>query len=93
MTTQALHLELVTDLTAARFLLALRRFMSLYGTPKYIRSDNGSNFVGAATEIRKMIKTWRGSQHNGSVIMKFCEEKLINWTFSKSLITELWRVW
>ena len=77
-------MDFVTDLTADRFLLALRRFMSLCGTPKYIRSDNDSNFVGAATEIRKMIKTWRDSQHNGSVIMKFCEEKLINWTFSSS---------
>ena len=42
LTTRAIHLELVTDLSTDAFLLSFRRFISLYGTPKKIRSDNGS---------------------------------------------------
>ena len=44
LTTRAIHLELVTNLTTDRFLMALRRFISIYGQPKVIRSDNGQNF-------------------------------------------------
>ena len=35
LTTRAIHLELVTDLTADRFLQTLRRFMSLWTTENY----------------------------------------------------------
>ena len=59
LTTRAVLVELVSDLTTDRFLLALRRFISIYGTPKRIISDNGSNFVGAARELTRMLNSWR----------------------------------
>ena len=39
------------DLTTDSFIMALRRFCGRRGNPKSIRSDNGSNFVGAEREI------------------------------------------
>ena len=56
--TRTVHVELVSDLSTSRFLMALRRFISLYGTPLFIRSDNGRNFVGAARELTAMLKRW-----------------------------------
>ena len=82
LTTRAVHLELVTDLSTDTFLLGFRRFISLYGTPKKVRTDNGRNFVGAAKEIRFMIKSWKEDQTERSKITEMCETKLIEWTFS-----------
>ena len=53
LTTRAVQVELATDLSTDTFLLAFRRFISLYGTPCEVRSDNGRNFIGAANEIKK----------------------------------------
>ena len=93
---RVLHLELVSDLTADRFLLSLRRFMSLYGTPKNLINDNGSNFVGAAREITRMLNSWRREMKQDSPVMKVCEIKLITWKFSThkaSIIMVLWKAW
>lgn len=46
--TKAVHIELVSDLSTASFLAALRRMCSRRGVPKKIYSDNGTNFVGAS---------------------------------------------
>lgn len=85
LTTRAVHVELVSDLTADRFLLALRRIMSIYGTPKKLRSDNGSNFVGAAREITRMLNSWRRNAKTSSPVLDFCEANLIEWSFSTPL--------
>ncbi|GFW84657.1 integrase catalytic domain-containing protein [Trichonephila clavipes] len=41
--TKAVHLELVSDLSTAAFLAALRRFIARRSCPSKIISDNGSN--------------------------------------------------
>lgn len=45
MTTKALYIELVSDLTAESFIAALRRFVARRGRVTDIYSDNGTNFV------------------------------------------------
>lgn len=55
MTVRAVHLELASDLSTDAFIICLRNFMNLRGVPKRIRSDNGTNFVGANREIRDEI--------------------------------------
>lgn len=54
--TKALHLELVGDCTADAFIAALRRFIARRGIPKNIYSDNGTNFVGAESKLKKLVK-------------------------------------
>lgn len=46
MVTKAIHIELVSDLSSASFIAALRRMAARRGSPKHIYSDNGTNFVG-----------------------------------------------
>ena len=50
--TKAVHLELCADLSTEEFLATLRRFCDRRGTPSVIRSDNGTNFVGAFNDVQ-----------------------------------------
>nr|CAI5820348.1 unnamed protein product [Callosobruchus analis] len=54
--TKAIHLELVTALTTASFMQALRRFAARRGKPSDIYSDQGTNFVGAKRELGQFLK-------------------------------------
>ena len=55
-TCQAVHLEIVNDLTVEYFLQAFRRFAGRRSLPRLLLSDNGSTFL-AATEELKMLFT------------------------------------
>ncbi|CAG9131206.1 unnamed protein product [Plutella xylostella] len=59
LTVKAVHLELVTDLSAKCFISALNRFVARRGKPSNIYSDNGTNFVGANHELRAFLKQCR----------------------------------
>ncbi|XP_018404101.1 PREDICTED: uncharacterized protein LOC108780784 [Cyphomyrmex costatus] len=54
--TKAVHLEAVTDLTTEAFLAALRRFTSRRGLCTTLYSDNATNFVGAARELKEIYQ-------------------------------------
>lgn len=55
MSTRAIHLEAVSDLTAKGFIAAFRRFVSRRGRCQDMYSDNGTNFVGADKELKEMF--------------------------------------
>ena len=52
--TRAVHIEVVSDQTTNSLVAALRRFISHKGLPSNIYSDNGSNFVGARSELHDL---------------------------------------
>lgn len=56
MATKAVHIELVSDLTTEAFIGALRRFIARRGICSEIYCDNGSNFIGAATQLTELYK-------------------------------------
>ncbi|XP_031359012.1 uncharacterized protein LOC116182608 [Photinus pyralis] len=45
--TKAVHLEVVSDLSAEAFIAAFRRFVARRGCVSHVYSDNATNFVGA----------------------------------------------
>jgi len=55
LSTKAIDLELVPDLTTEVYIGALRRFTARRGLCHNIYSDNGTNFVGAEKEIRRIM--------------------------------------
>ncbi|XP_038119971.1 uncharacterized protein LOC119770011 [Culex quinquefasciatus] len=74
MTTRAIHLELVSDLTSEAFLAALRRFTSRRGYPCRMLSDNGLNFVGANKDLKELVRLFKEKQ-TLKEINEFCHEK------------------
>ena len=53
MNTRGIHIEVVEDMSSSCFLNAFKRFVSIRGKVKQIRSDRGTNFVGAADQRHK----------------------------------------
>lgn len=56
LSTKAIHIEVVSDLTAAAFIAAFRRFVARRGICSNMYSDCGTNFKGATTELNKDSK-------------------------------------
>ena len=56
LSTRAVHIKLVVNLSTDNFTLALRQFTSRRGHPKNIFSDNGTNLRGAQRELTKSLK-------------------------------------
>ncbi|XP_063830967.1 uncharacterized protein LOC135080214 [Ostrinia nubilalis] len=54
MSTRAIHLELVSDMTSQAFLAAFKRFTARRGHCTDIWSDNGTTFVGASKELQQL---------------------------------------
>ena len=78
MATKAVHLELCESLSTPDFLATLRRFIARRGCPNHIFSDNGSNFVGAAEEIRA-IRRMADSESYKTDLMNFCNTTGLTW--------------
>ncbi|UYV66382.1 hypothetical protein LAZ67_4001500 [Cordylochernes scorpioides] len=74
--TKAIHIEIVSDLSSAAFLAALKRFISRRGKPSDIFSDNGTNFRGANNILREHFGILKAS-----TIQKFISNERINWHF------------
>ncbi len=53
---RAVHIEMLTDMTADSFINALCCFVAIRGTVQQIRSDQGSNFMGAKNELKDALK-------------------------------------
>ncbi|GFY01815.1 integrase catalytic domain-containing protein [Trichonephila clavipes] len=66
-TTRAIHLELVTDLSADAFIAALKRFIFRRGKCSGIYSDCGYNFVGAKRKLMEFEKLAKSDNYNQNV--------------------------
>lgn len=89
LSTKAVHLEAVTDLSTDAFIAALKRFISRRGLCTEIWSDNGTNFVGAEREIRRYLQS---PEFNGSV-GRFLGDLKIKWTFITPSAPHMGGIW
>lgn len=87
--TRAVHLELVVDLSTAKFLQAMRRFVSRRGLCSDIHSDNGRNFIGAANELRHLIQ----SKDYQQSMARECAENGIRWHFNPPRASHFGGLW
>nr|XP_046258699.1 uncharacterized protein LOC124066389 [Scatophagus argus] len=52
MCTRAVHIEVIEEMSSSSFINALRRFFAIRGPAKQLRSDRGTNFIGACRELK-----------------------------------------
>eukprot|EP00794_Sanderia_malayensis_P006668 gene6668-biopygen5443 len=75
-TTRAIHLELVTDMTATTFRKSLKSLVARRGTPSVIISDNAKTFKATAK--------WLRSIHKDKKTEEFSQDQKIDWRFNLS---------
>ena len=56
MASRAVHLEVLDNMTSDDIINAIRRVIAIRGPIRQLRSDQGSNFVGAANEFKKNLR-------------------------------------
>ena len=78
LSSKAVHLEVVGDLTTASFLAALRRFSCRRGAPTEIWSDNATTFHDDETELRAML---RSAEIQWDVVAGTLANEGIQWQF------------
>ena len=77
MASRAVHLEVAYSLDTDSCINALRRFVCRRGQVTTMRSDNGTNFVGAERELREALTSL---DHNK--IQSTMAQKGIKWSFN-----------
>ena len=50
-----MHVDLAADYSTEKFLMVLRRFVSIRGYPSKLYSDNGSQLVAANEKLKNMV--------------------------------------
>ena len=86
--TRSRYIEMAVSLDTDAFANALRRFIAHCDQVKSIRSDTGTNFVGAERELREAIRGW-----NQSKIASFLLQRSIYWTFNTSAASHHGSYW
>ena len=85
---RAIHIEVATSLDSSSFINCLQRFIARRGKPKTIRSDNGSNFIGANAELQRELKNMKSDE-----IQHEMNAKGIKWLFNPPYASNMGGVW
>lgn len=83
--TRAVHIELIEAMSTDSFINTLRRFFSIRGTAKLLRSDRGANFVGTCRELDMAT--------NDSAVTKYLQEKGCSWAFNRAHASHMGGSW
>ena len=85
---RAVHIEVASTLESSSFIQALRRFIARRGPVREIRSDNGTNFIGARNELLQAIE----EMDHEEIRAKLREEN-IDWLFNPPAASHMGGVW
>ena len=85
---RAIHTEVAQSLETDSFILSLRRFIRRRGNIRLMKSDNGTNFVGAIKELRKAIQEMDHNQ-----ISQYLQRHGVDWIiWIKNHVSHGWTV-
>ncbi|KAK7882975.1 hypothetical protein WMY93_029149 [Mugilogobius chulae] len=87
MTVRAVHIEVIESLDTSSFINALKRFLAIRGPVKLIRSDRGTNFIGASAALKIP------SNIDVESVEKYLAEKGCSWTFNPPHASHMGGAW
>lgn len=86
--TRLIHLELVSNATTQAFLAALDRMIARRGSVEQMRSDQGTQFVGAVRELEEAFNSWNMKEMKAEVV-----KRGITWKFNTPLAPHQGGLW
>lgn len=85
---RAVHIEIVEEMSSSSFINAFRRFLAIRGPVKFIHSDRGSDFIGAAEEMKmNTVKVEEGP------VQEFLRNSGITWIFNVPHASHMGGIW
>ena len=78
MSSRAVHLETAASLTTDSFLNGYHRFIGRHGPVRQLRSEQGTNFIGASKELKATL-----SEMNQDTLKKKIARTSCNWIACK----------
>ena len=87
-TTRAIHIELLSSLETDTFINGFIRFIARRGQPETILSDNGTNLVGAHTELSRSLR-----QLDRNKVIQAARRRNIHWEFNPPYASHQGGVW
>ena len=87
LTTRAIHIELIESMDSSSFINALRRFLALRGPVVQLRSDCGTNFVGAYNELQASLNEM------DDAIQSYLASEGCDWIFNAPHSSHVGGVW
>lgn len=88
LTTRAIHIEVIESMDTSCFINALRRFLALRGPAVQLRSDCGTNFVGARNELQSCL-----NEMDDKAIQSYLATEGCNWIFNAPHASHVGGVW
>ena len=85
---RAIHLEVAENLDTSSCINAIRRFIARRGEIRELHSDNGTNFVGASSELKQAL-----AELNQEAIEGFTTNQGIQWFFNAPAASHHGGVW
>ncbi len=90
LSTHAVHIELVMELSTEAFMAAFRRFCARRGCPEKMVSDNGSNYIGANRELAKLYDLLTAES---KTLTQFFHTKRVDWSFIPGRAPHFGGIW
>ncbi|XP_060066109.1 uncharacterized protein LOC132546414 [Ylistrum balloti] len=88
LSTRAVHIEILEDMSASSFINALRRFTSVRGDVRQFHSDRGTNFVGSTDSLKiDAINVEDG------IAKRHLYQTGVTWIFNTPLSSHMGGVW
>lgn len=84
---RAVHIEVIESLDTSAFINALRRFLAIHGPAKRIRSDRGTNFIGACKDLQIP------SNIDEKAVKQFLSDHSCLWTFNPPHASHMGGAW
>lgn len=84
---RAIHIEVIESLDSSSFINALRRFLAIRGPVKQIRSDRGTNFIGACKDLQIP------SNVDEKAVRQFLSDHGCMWTFNPPHSSHMGGAW
>ena len=89
LSTRAVHIEVLDDMSTDAVIDALRRLIAIRGQVRQIRCDRGSNFVGAS---RELARAWQ-EMDKDSLKITLLEKHRCEWVFNPPAASHAGGVW
>ena len=90
---RAVHIETADSLETDSFINALQRFIARRGPVREIRSDQGTNIVGAERELKKALDELDHNTIQRSVCRDFNADWIIQWKQNPPAASHMGGVW